>query len=99
MLYEMFHCVVWLRFTIVFEESARFIFQEEPFYFLTVEGHSLLLNVDIFMSDYITLHSKGYVYGHYHENLIFTRTNFSANNLDLLCMGVLIVQFIIIIII
>jgi len=47
------------------------------------------------------------VYGHYHENLIFTRTNFSANNLDLLFVGVLdllfvgvlIVQFIVVVVI
>jgi len=38
MLYEMFHCVVWLRFTIVFEELAGSIFQEEHFFFLTVGG-------------------------------------------------------------
>ena len=35
---------------------------------------------------------KDNVYGHYHESLIFTRTNFSTNNLDLLFVGVLIVQ-------
>jgi len=48
-----------------------------------------------------TLHHipKDNVYGHYHKNLIFTRTKISTNNLDLLFMGVLIVQFIIIIII
>jgi len=48
-----------------------------------------------------TLHHipKDNVYGHYHENLIFTRTNFSTYNLDLLFVGVLIIQFIIIIII
>ena len=69
MLYEVLHCVIWPRFTIVYEEPAASNCQvEEPF---LIGGHSLLLNVDIFMSVYITSHSIGNVYGHYHENLIF----------------------------
>jgi hypothetical protein len=55
LMYEMMHCVIWLRFTIVYEEPAASIFQVEvPFFCLTLGGHSLLLNVDIFMSDYVT---------------------------------------------
>jgi hypothetical protein len=61
MLYEMLHCVIWLRFTIVYEEPAAALFQVEELCILLPDSWwpQSPLNVDVFMSDYITSHSKG----------------------------------------